>query len=131
MQSIFTQLEAAVQYSSTLEDNGPSRRYTAEELAYARTIVTEINLHDYQLRTVLNTSYDDLTSLYHTLYSAVQNTMNSTVTEGMESEAVASIVQIVGYRVDTNLLQNVVQPVLRTVIEANMVIDQEATAAAR
>lgn len=128
---VFTQLDAAIQYSETLEDYGPARRYSADELAYARTIVTLIDLHDYQLRTLLNTTRADLTTLYTTLYAALQNTMASNIIEGQESEAITGIMQIVGYRVDTSLLQNIVQPVLRAVIAPNMVIDQAATAAAR
>ena len=128
---VFAQMKAVVQYSETLEDYGPTRRYSADELAYARTILTLLDLRDYQLRTLLNTTRADLSSLYTTLYAAVQNTMASYVTEGQENEAVASIMQIVGYRVDTSLLQNIVQPLLRTVIRPNMVIDQEATEAAR
>lgn len=128
---IFSQMKAVLQYSETLEDYGPNRRYAADELAYARTILTLLDLRDYQLRTLLNTTHADLSSLYTTLYAAVQNTMASYVTEGQENEAVASIMQIVGYRVDTSLLQNIVQPLLRTVIRPNMVIDQEATEAAR
>ena len=124
---IFSQMKAVIQYSETLEDYGPNRRYAADELAYARTILTLLDLRDYQLRTLLNTTHADLSSLYTTLYAAVQNTMASYVTEGQENEAVASIMQIVGYRVDTSLLQNIVQPLLRTVIRPNMVIDQEAT----
>ena len=107
---IFSQMKAVLQYSETLEDYGPNRRYAADELAYARTILTLLDLRDYQLRTLLNTTHADLSSLYTTLYAAVQNTMASYVTEGQENEAVASIMQIVGYRVDTSLLQNIVQP---------------------
>lgn len=128
---IYNQLDAAVQYSETLEDYSPTRRYTAEELEYARTIVTSVDLMDYQLRTLLNTSRADLSTLYSTLYDAIQNTMSSYVIEGSEYNAVSNIMQIVGYRVDTNLLQNIVQPVLNTVIKPNIIVDQEATAAAR
>ena len=128
---IYNQLDAAVQYSETLEDYSPTRRYTAEELEYARTIVTSVDLMDYQLRTLLNTSRADLSTLYSTLYDAILNTMSSYVIEGSEYNAVSNIMQIVGYRVDTNLLQNIVQPVLNAVIKPNIIVDQEATAAAR
>ena len=128
---IYAQMKTAIQYSETLDDYGPTRRYTAEELAYARTILTLLDLRDYQLRTLLNTTLSDLSSLYSSLYAAIQNTMAGHVTEGQESVAVSSIMQIVGYRVDTSLLQNIVLPLLNTVIRPNMVIDQEATEAAR
>lgn len=128
---IFTQLDAAIQYSNTLEDHSPSRRYTAEELEYARSIITEIDFLDYQLRTLLNTTREDLLSLYTTLSAALQNTLSGNIAEGAEEQAIDSIMKIVGYRVDTSLLQNVVQPVLRAVVRPNMIIDQEETAKAR
>ena len=131
LDQIFQQLDTAVQYSENLEDYGPTRRYTAEELAYARTIVKDVDLRDYQLRTLLNTTREELSSLHTKLYAAVQNMLSSNVTEGMENEAVSGVMQIVGYQVDTSLLQNIVQPVLRTVMEPNMVVDQEATSAAQ
>lgn len=131
LDQIFLQLDNAIQYSENLEDYGPSRRYTAEELAYARTIVKDVDLRDYQLRTLLNTTREELSSLHTKLYAAVQNMLSSNVTEGMENEAVSGVMQIVGYQVDTSLLQNIVQPVLRTIMEPNMVVDQEATSAAQ
>ena len=130
-EQIFAQLDSAIQYSETLEDYGPTRRYSAEELEYARTIVTLIELRDYQLRTLLNTPRSDLASLYTNLYAAIQNTMSGYVIEGSENIAIANIMQIIGYQVDTSLLQNVVQPVLSAVIQPNIIIDQEATEAAR
>ena len=128
---IFSQLDSAIQYSETLEDYSTSRRYTAEELEYARTIITTPYLRDYQLRTLLNTTREDLAFTYSILYDAIQNTMSGYVIEGSEYLAVSNIMQIVGYRVDTSLLQNVVQPVLNEIIQPNIVIDQEATDAAR
>ena len=129
---IFQQFDAAIQYSETLENYSAYRNYSADELAYARTILTELDLLDFQLRTLLNTPRTDLTSLRETLYAALQNAMTSSVMEGHETEAVSSIMQIIGYRVDnTSLLLNVVQPLLKNVVRPNMVIDQAATEAAR
>ena len=128
---LFLQFDAAIQYSETLENYSAYRNYTADELAYARTIVTDIELYDYQLRTLLNTPRADLTALKETIYAALQNAMASSVMEGHEAEAVSSIMQIIGYRVNTSLLLNVVQPMLKNVIQPNMVIDQAATEAAR
>ena len=128
---IYSQLDAAVQYSETLEDYGPTRRYTADELAYARTIVTSLDLRDYQLRTLLNTTRSDLNAMYSSVYDAILNTMSGYIIEGSEYLAVNSIMQIVGYHINTGLLQNVVQPMLEAVIEPNIVIDHDATEAAR
>lgn len=130
--TLFSQFDAAIQYSETLENYSPSRTYTADELAYARTILTDLELRDYQLRTLLNTPRADLFSLRETIYAALQNAMASSVMEGHETDAVSSIMQIIGYRVDnTSLLLNVVQPMLKEVVRPNMIIDQAATEAAR
>ncbi|MBQ7455319.1 MAG: hypothetical protein IJS53_02645, partial [Clostridia bacterium] len=128
---IFSQLDAAVQYSETLEDKSPTRRYSADELAYANTIVTKLELKDYQMRTLLNLTGAQLNTLYNTLYTVVQTNMEKTVTEGTESDVITSIRQIIGYSVEYNVLENIAIPVLRAVIRPNMVVDQEATEAAR
>ena len=129
--TIYTQMDSAIQYSETLDDYSATRRYSAEELAYARSILTALDLRDYQLRTLLNTTREDLGIMYSMLYDAIQNTMSSYVIEGSEYIAVTNIMQIVGYRLDTSLLQNVVKPLLDQIIRPNIVIDQEATLAAK
>ncbi len=61
------------------------------------------------------------------LTSAVENTLNTTIREGYVSESIQYLQQIIGYKTEMDLLQNVVTPILRKVIQPNMVIDQEAT----
>lgn len=131
LEQVFSQLRAVRQYAETLPDLSDSRTFTEEELSYARSMLTLISLRDYQLTTLMRTPLEDLGALQTSLYTASQNTMNGHVTEGQESAAVQSILQIIGFRTATNLLQNVALPVLNTCIRANMVIDQEATDAAR
>ena len=131
LNQIYSQMDSSIQYAETLDDYGPNRRYTAEELEYARTILTDLYLRDYQLRTLLNTPRDDLATMYSIVFDATQNTMAGYVYEGLEYLAVNNIMQIVGYRLDTSLLQNVVQPLLDAIIKPNVVIDQESTEAAR
>jgi len=133
--TIHAQMEAAVQYSETLDGHSPMRYYTEEERAYARSILTDINLSDHQLRTLLNTPRSNLTDLHDIIYVALQDTLSSKVAEGDEQNAVDRVLQVVGYQVSktvsSSFLVNVVQPMLRTVIVPNMLIDQEATEAAR
>ena len=112
LNQIYAQFDAAIQYAETLEDYSSTRRYTADELAKAREIVTMIALKDYQMRTLLNTTRSDLSDLYSNLFDAIQNTMSGYIIEGSEHIAISNIMQIIGYRTDTNLLQNVVQPLL-------------------
>ncbi len=128
---IFAQLRTVHQYAETLPDYAERSSYTREELDYAGGVLTLITLRDYQLTTLMNCSREALDELYTSLYSAIKNTMSGHVTQGQENDAIQSICLIVGFRTDTDMLQNVVQPVLKACIQSNMVIDQEATDAAR
>ncbi len=128
---VFSQLRAVRQYGETLRDDESTHEYTREELDYAGGMLTMLSLRDYQMSTLLDTSHESLEALQKSLYTAVKNTMNGHVTQGQESEAIQNISMIVGFKTDTDLLQNVVQPVLKSIMQPNMVIDQDATNAAR
>jgi cyclic-di-AMP phosphodiesterase PgpH len=127
----FAQFRTVKQYSDTLPQSGSDRKYSPEELAYARAMLTMLTLRDYQLITLLNTSQDALDLLDTSLRAAVINTMAGYISEGLEAEAIASIMQIVGFRTDTSLLQNVALPTLKACIQPNLLIDKTATDAAR
>ncbi len=141
LRTVFEELRRVQQYGQTLvsdttqlpeeDSNVASRHYTQGELDYARDMLTTITLSDYQVATLLQTSADELEQAYNDVSAAVRNTMNTTVREGQINESISNILQIVGYKTDTSLLQNVISPVLRRVIQPNMVIDQEATAIAQ
>ncbi len=128
---IFAQLRAVRQYGEMLPDSSPKRTYTADELTYARAMLTLLSLRDYQITTLLHATGEELETLYATLSIATQNTLLGHVTQGQEPEAVQSILMIVGPRIPTSLLQNVAQPLLNACVQANMVIDQAATDLAR
>lgn len=121
----------ARQYAQTLPDYSPRRSYTVVELNEAKTMLDLVNLRDYQLITLLNTSQQSFDDMLDSLLPAVRNTMQGNVTQGQESIAINSIMQVVGVKINVNLLQNVVLPILQTIILPNMVIDAEATEAAR
>lgn len=131
LDQVFTQLKAVRQYAQTLPDLTSERKFTQEELDYAKTILSSITLRDYQLTTLMHADPEALDTLHQTVYAAAENTMNGNVTEGQEYQAVQSILQIIGFSTPPSLLQNVAMPVLNTCIRANMVIDLEATEAAR
>ena len=128
---VFSQLSAVRQYAETLPELSATRTFTKDELSYAHSMLTAISLRDYQVTTVLRTPLDELDTLRTNLCTAAQNTMNGHVTEGQENTAVQSILQIIGFSTAPSVLQNIAMPVLNTCIRANMVIDQEATDAAR
>lgn len=131
LEQVFSQLKAVRQYGDTLPDMSENRVFTPDELAYAQSMLTLISLRDYQITTLLHTSVEDLDALYSSMYTVTQNTMNGHVTQGQESAAVQSILQIIGFRVNPSLLQNIALPVLNACVQANMVVDQESTDAAR
>ena len=128
---IFAQLRTVRQYAAMLPDVSVMRVYSREELEYAHNLLTLITLSDYQLTSLMRSSQEELEEAYTLLYAALQSTMQGHVTQGQESNAVYNIRQIVNYRVSIPLGQNVVPAVLTACIQANMIIDQEATEAAR
>ena len=137
LSAILIQVNAVQQYGqSILEQNAPGdlkaqRAYvfSTAELDYAASLVPSISFATYQLDTLLRASDDDMQDLNENITDAVENTMNTTVREGYISETIQYLQQIIGYKTEIDMLQNVVTPILRKVIQPNMVIDQEATEA--
>lgn len=133
--TILAQTSAVQQYGSKLlEEQYPdsaaaqkNHKFTEEELKYARTLLTQLNLADYQLRTLLTASTDQLATMRVNMAAAVDNVLNTTIREGYVNDSIQYLQQMVGYKTDMNLLQNVVTPILRKVIQPNMIIDQAAT----
>lgn len=131
LDNLIVQLSAVRQYAETLNDYGPSRQYNADELAYAGNMLTLLSLRDYQLTTLMNATKTQFDELALSLRSAVRNTMQGHVSQGQENIAINSIMQIIGYKTTVGLLQNVVQPALKAIIEPNMIIDTEQTDAGK
>ena len=135
LSTILAQVNAVQQYGSKLlEQEYPGDveaqklyKFSDEELKYARTLLTQLNLADYQLRTVLHATTDQIVSMRLNLTAAVDNALNTTIREGYVNETIQYLQQMTAYKTDMNLLQNVVTPILRKAIQPNMVIDQEAT----
>ena len=133
---VFEQLIAVSQYSTTLENVTPTRVFTKDELAWARSILTRLSLADYQLTTLLRITPEDMNSLYGIIYQALENAMKAPVYPGSEDKTVDSIVNIIGFLVTQmpggqNLLQNVVKPILRHCVKANQMVDEEKYAQLR
>ena len=134
--SVLTQANTVQQYGkSTLEQKAPqdfkkqkAYVFTTAELEYAQSLLTMVTLADYQLSTLLRASDQDMIDLNDNITTAVENTMNTTIREGYVSESIQYLQQIIGYKTNMDLLQNVVTPILRKVVQPNMIIDQDATA---
>ena len=128
LNTVLAQVGAVQKYGSKLlkEDNG-QYIFTDVDYKYVRTLLTHISLADYQLRTLLHTTDEEMGDMRENLTAAVNNALNTTIREGYVNETIQYLQQIVAYKTDIDLLQNIVTPVLRKVIQPNMVIDQEAT----
>ena len=131
LESAHAEMVAARQYAQTLPDYSSRRSYSKDELANAHDMMGLIALQDFQMVTLLNATNGQFDEMYAALAPAVRNTMQGNVIQGQESSAINGIMQLVGYKTNVSLLQNVVLPVLREIIEPNMVVDDEATEAAR
>ncbi|MDD4080232.1 MAG: HDIG domain-containing protein [Eubacteriales bacterium] len=131
LEAAHADMVAARQYAQTLSDFSSRRTYSQDELASAHDMLSLVELQDFQLVTLLNASNEQFDEMYSALVPAVRNTMQGNVIQGQESSAINSIMQLVGYKTNVSLLQNVVLPVLREIIQPNMVVDGEATEAAR
>lgn len=134
--NVLTQVNAVQQYGNKLleqqaPDSAQAKKnyvFTDVELNYARSLLTLISLADYQLNTLLRASDAQMMDLNEDITTAVTNTLNTTIREGYVNESIQYLQQIIGYKTEIDLLQNVVTPILRKVIQPNMIIDQDATA---
>ncbi len=134
--NIMTQVNAVQQYGHGVlnqkagEEEKKRQLYSFShaERDYAKSLLTQISLADFQLETLLRASDQQMLDLNDNITSAVSNTLNTTIREGFVNESIQYLQQIIGYKTEMDLLQNVVTPILRKVIQPNMVIDQEATA---
>lgn len=130
-----TEVRSVQQYGRTqLETFAPGDEqaqanfvFSDTNLEYAKSKLTTVSLANYQLKTLLRVSDQEFDEMCDNLTAAVQNTMNTTVRAGYVSDSIQQIQQIMGYKTSVDLLQNVVTPILRKVIQPNMIIDEEAT----
>ncbi len=135
LDEIILELQNVQKYgSSIIEQQGETGNYfyfEQENIDYAKKLLTKVKLSDYQLKTLLNTSNEDIHELASNMKAAVSNTLRTTIREGRVSETINYLLQIIGYKTDISLLQNVVSPVLDACIKPNMVIDKDATNASK
>lgn len=133
LDNIFSELRLIQQYGLTLRDGNEtqaqmrSKEFTDDEITYANDLAQTDSWSRYQIITLLRTDTSDFENMVSTVETAVSNSMTSTIREGQTNQAIQNIIQIVGYRLNVSLTQNVVPTVLRACIRPNMIIDQEAT----
>ena len=131
--AVFSELHTVQQYAQTLKDeNGHSKQsFTDAEIDYALSLISTISLNRYQISTILRTSEESFDDMVSTVTTAVENSLNTTIREGQVNQSIQTILQIVGFKLDISLIQNIIPTVLRACIVPNMVIEQETTEIAR
>ena len=132
----FQELRTIQQYGLTLRPSSDSgktvqRPFSEEEIDYALTLINSINLNRTQLATLLRVETSAFEDMVNTVTVAVENSLNTTIREGEVSQAINTILLIVGYKLDVSLTQNIIPTVLNACIKPNKIIDQEATEEAR
>ncbi len=133
--AVLTQVNTIQQYGKmTLQQQAPddarkqqAYEFTAAEIEYAKSLLTLLPLADFQINTLLRASDQQMLEINENITTAIENTMKTTIREGYLNESIQYLQQIIGYKTDIDLLQNVVTPILRKVVQPNMVIDKEAT----
>ncbi len=133
LNSVFNELRTVLQYSDTLRsgsDKIPSS-FTDTEIEYAQSLVSSVTLNRYQISTLLRTSPERFEEMVSLVTTAVENSLNTTVREGQLEQSIENIRQIVGYKLDISLNQNILPVILRTCLKPNMIIEHETTELAR
>ena len=132
-QKSFDEIRTIQQYGLTLRSEKSLRpnSFSEDEIAYAMGLLDDPFLSRNQIVTLLRIDTEQFDDMVSTVTTATENAMNSGVREGQISQAIQTILQIVGYKVDISLTQNILPTILRSCIKPNMIIDQESTDEAR
>ena len=130
---VFSELRTVQQYAATLRpaEGTDSPSFTDAEIDYAMGLVSLLTLRRYQITTLLNTNAERFEEMVSVVTTAVENSLNTTIREGQVTQSIQTILQIVGYKLDVSLTQNIVPSVLRACVQPNMIIEQETTEIAR
>lgn len=131
LEAIFKELQTVQQHGKVMLEQREHSNFEVAELDFAKALLTRINLTDHQMTTLLLASDEAFSDMTQAVTTALRNTLNTTIREGQVNESIQTMLQIIGFRVETNLLQNVATPVLRKCVRPNMVVEEESTELAR
>ena len=111
--------------------SGTSFAYTGtfapDDLEHARRFLSLMNLTDWQLTILMKQSASDLISVQKNTVNSIQKQMESTIREGQLETAITSIQRDLQQYISSDLCLNVAIPAVRSCLEPNMIVDQEAT----
>ncbi len=133
LSAVFGELRTVQQYATTLKTDNQRTvsSFSDTEIEYAMGLVTTLTLSRYQISTLLRTTSERFEDMVTLVTTAVENSLNTTIREGQIAQSIQTILQIVGYKLDVSLTQNIVPTVLRACLKPNMIIEQETTDIAR
>jgi len=135
LDAVMLELRSVQQYGATLVDPTVTTRsqivFRDTEKAYAQSLVTSFSLSTWQATILMRTTDAEFETMVTNLRSAVEGALNTTIREGQISQSISTIRQLVSYKVDITLVQNIVPTVLNLVIKPNMAIENVATEDAR
>ncbi len=133
LNGMFAELAKAHEYGMMLrEEKGQSGAasvisFTDDEVAVAQSMVTMLKLSPYQTRLLLRTESENFNTMCYEVQYAVESALENTITLKSETQAINAIVEQCQYRVEIVLISQIVRPILNECIEANVVVDVDAT----
>lgn len=129
---IFEQISKIQQYAETmLENNSPTRVYSADELSFARDLCTELSLSNLQLTTVMHATAEDIEKLHQRLKNNVNRVMSFyQISESNLTSQINYILEITD-DVSTTLFVRLGKPILLKCVRPNVIIDEENWQAAK
>ncbi len=124
----FDQIFLAQAYGADLlEKTEGKNTFNADELSQAKKLLPDLSLSDYQITILLNSTKEKINLAYTETSVTLQSSYNSSIRDDKLSDSIQNMQRLIGVKVDTNLLLNVVTPVLRHVVEPNFVVDEKST----
>lgn len=135
LDNIFEEMSLVEKYGLSIKEgldkSNDEIEFTKEHINYAKSLLKSVELSDYQIQTLLNIENDQFSTLKMNIYSAVRSTLKTSIKEGNVEQTKDYIIQLLGYKVDIDVLQNLADPILSATIIPNIVIDENATKEAR
>lgn len=135
LDNIFDELGLVEKYGTSikegLEKPDEEIEFTEENISYAKSLIKSVELSEHQIQTLLNIDNEQFQTLKVNMSSAVRSTLKTSIKEGNVNQAKDYIIQLLGYKVDIDVLQNLAGPILDATIVPNIIIDTKATEDAR
>ncbi|MDL2319285.1 HDIG domain-containing protein [Eubacteriales bacterium OttesenSCG-928-A19] len=117
--------------SAEAESAAYSGTFMQADLEHAKSLCESMQLSNWQLTILMRQNAQDLNDLYTTTRDTVRKQMESTIREGQLETAIAAIQRQILPMTSSDLCLNIAMPAVRATLMPNMVVDQEATDAAR